>query len=48
VELAVDLLTTSTHGLVVQALFDPTRFPAGRQAELLDAQLAALGDITHA
>lgn len=48
-ETVVDLLTTVTHGLVVQALFDPDRFPPGRQAVLLDAQLAALRrDITHA
>jgi hypothetical protein len=25
-----------THGLVVQALFDPDRFPADRQIQLLD------------
>ncbi|MGK5555148.1 TetR/AcrR family transcriptional regulator [Actinomadura kijaniata] len=31
-----------THGLVVQALFDPERFPPERQAALLDAFLAAL------
>jgi AcrR family transcriptional regulator len=30
------------HGLVVQALFDPSRFPAARQTELLDQFLAAL------
>ncbi|MFI0405198.1 TetR/AcrR family transcriptional regulator [Actinomadura sp. 3N508] len=31
-----------THGLVVQALFDPERFPPGRQIEILDAFLASL------
>ncbi|MDI1463996.1 TetR/AcrR family transcriptional regulator [Catellatospora sp. KI3] len=31
-----------THGLVVQALFDPDRFTAARQTELTDAFLAAL------
>lgn len=30
-------------GLVVQALFSPARFPPGRQTELLDGYLAALG-----
>ncbi|MBV1853683.1 TetR/AcrR family transcriptional regulator [Catellatospora tritici] len=31
-----------THGLVVQALFDPDRFTAARQTELTDGFLAAL------
>ncbi|WP_214409205.1 TetR/AcrR family transcriptional regulator [Sphaerisporangium fuscum] len=31
-----------THGLVVQALFDPERFPPERQTELVDGFLAAL------
>jgi AcrR family transcriptional regulator len=31
-----------THGLVVQALFDPARFPPARQTALLDGFLAAL------
>lgn len=31
-----------THGLVVQALFDPARFPAERQTELADEFLALL------
>ncbi|TMQ81276.1 TetR family transcriptional regulator [Actinomadura soli] len=31
-----------THGLVVQALFDPERFPAVRQTEILDAFLMSL------
>ncbi|WP_243711502.1 TetR/AcrR family transcriptional regulator [Actinomadura sp. KC216] len=31
-----------THGLVVQALFDPERFPPVRQTEILDAFLASL------
>jgi hypothetical protein len=31
-----------THGLVVQALFDPARFPASRQESLLDSFLAGL------
>lgn len=49
-ETTVDLVTSSVHGLVVQALFDPDRFPAARLEELLDALLAAVdpGDITHA
>jgi AcrR family transcriptional regulator len=41
-ETAVDILTAFTHGLVVQALFDPDRFPAERQYAALDALLAAL------
>ncbi|MFF2509005.1 TetR/AcrR family transcriptional regulator [Streptomyces sp. NPDC058067] len=32
-----------THGLVVQALFDPGRFPEGVQAAMLDDFLASLG-----
>lgn len=39
-ETVVDLLTSSVHGLVVQALFDPDRFPADRLEELLDGLLA--------
>jgi hypothetical protein len=31
-----------THGLVVQALFDPDRFPAASQTELVDSFLADL------
>ncbi|HEY0701005.1 MAG TPA: TetR/AcrR family transcriptional regulator [Micromonospora sp.] len=31
-----------THGLVVQSLFDPARFPPERQTELVDAFLAEL------
>jgi len=31
-----------THGVVVQALFDPARFPPARQESLLDAFLARL------
>jgi AcrR family transcriptional regulator len=42
-ETVVDVLTAFTHGLVVQALFDPGRFPASRQYELLDELLARLG-----
>ena len=38
----VDLLTAFTHGLVVQALFDPDRFPAERQYAVLDELLTAL------
>lgn len=30
------------HGLVVQAVFDPERFPAGRQIQLLDEFLGSL------
>lgn len=41
-ETVVDILTAFTHGLVVQALFDPDRFPAERQYDVLDALLAAL------
>jgi AcrR family transcriptional regulator len=35
-------LAAFTHGLVVQALFDPRAFPRKRLAELLDAHLEAL------
>ncbi|WP_028653361.1 TetR/AcrR family transcriptional regulator [Nocardioides halotolerans] len=41
-ETVVDLLTAFTHGLVVQALFDPDRFPAERQYAVLDELLGAL------
>jgi len=41
-ETVVDVLTAFTHGLVVQALFDPERFPAQRQYAVLDELLAAL------
>lgn len=41
-ETVVDVLTAFTHGLVVQALFDPDRFPAERQYAVLDELLAAL------
>jgi hypothetical protein len=41
-ETVVDLLTAFTHGLVVQALFDPERFPAQRQYAVLDELLTAL------
>jgi AcrR family transcriptional regulator len=41
-ETLVDILTAFTHGLVVQALFDPDRFPVDRQYAALDALLAAL------
>jgi AcrR family transcriptional regulator len=41
-ETVVDILTAFTHGLVVQALFDPDRFPAERQYAALDALLVAL------
>jgi AcrR family transcriptional regulator len=41
-ETVVDIVTAFTHGLVVQALFDPDRFPAERQYAVLDALLAAL------
>ena len=41
-ETVVDVLTAFTHGLVVQALFDPDRFPAERQYAVLDDLLAAL------
>jgi AcrR family transcriptional regulator len=42
VEPLVDLLTAFVHGLVVQALFDPARFPAARQEAALDEVLALL------
>ncbi|MEV1100432.1 TetR family transcriptional regulator C-terminal domain-containing protein, partial [Streptomyces sp. NPDC049952] len=32
-----------THGLVVQALFDPDRFPVDVQTAMLDDFLASLG-----
>jgi AcrR family transcriptional regulator len=41
-ETVVEVLTAFTHGLVVQALFDPERFPAERQYAVLDELLAAL------
>lgn len=41
-ETAVDLVTSSVHGLVVQTLFDPERFPVPRLEELLDALLGAV------
>lgn len=41
-ETVVDVLTAFTHGLVVQALFDPERFPAERQYAVLDELLTAL------
>jgi AcrR family transcriptional regulator len=41
-ETVVDVLTAFTHGLVVQALFDPDRFPAERQYAVLDELLTAL------
>ena len=40
-ETAVDLVTSSVHGLVVQALFDPGRFPRDRLEELLDELLVS-------
>lgn len=40
-ELAVRVLAF-THGLVVQALFDPGAFPPDRQGQLVDAFLATL------
>jgi AcrR family transcriptional regulator len=41
-ETVVDILTAFTHGLVVQALFDPDRFPVERQYAVLDELLTAL------
>ena len=41
-EIVVDLVTACTHGLVVQALFDPRRFPVERQYAVLDELLTAL------
>jgi len=42
VEATLDHLTSFTHGLVVQALFAPDRFPPARQAALVDALVHAL------
>ncbi|MFL6074740.1 MAG: TetR/AcrR family transcriptional regulator [Mycobacteriales bacterium] len=39
----VALAAATTHGLVVQALFDPERFPPERQAALLDQFLDSIG-----
>ena len=43
-ETPVDLATVAafTHGLVVQALFDPRTFPRARQVALLDSFLKGL------
>ena len=41
-EVLIDTLTSVTHGLVVQALFDPERFPPGRQVAVLDSVLDGL------
>ncbi len=38
----MDVLTAFTHGVVVQALFDPDRFPVERQYAVLDELLVAL------
>lgn len=38
----LDTLTSFTHGLVVQALFDPARFPPDRQVAVLDSVLDGL------
>lgn len=38
----VDVLTSLTHGLVVQALVDPGAFPPARRADALEAALASL------
>lgn len=42
VDAVVATAAAFTHGLVVQALFDPGGFPARRQIELLDGFLAGL------
>lgn len=39
----VALAAAATHGLVVQALFDPERFPPDRQVALLDHFLDSIG-----
>jgi len=39
----VALVASFTHGLVVQALFDPRRFRPARQVRLLDQMLDAIG-----
>jgi len=39
----VALAAAATHGLVVQALFDPERFPPDRQVALLDQFLDSIG-----
>ncbi|MEU8800488.1 TetR/AcrR family transcriptional regulator [Spirillospora sp. NPDC048819] len=36
IEGLVDTVAAFAHGLVVQALFDPARFPAARQTKILD------------
>lgn len=38
----VDLLTSATHGLVVQVLVDPAAFPAARREAAIDTLLASL------
>lgn len=40
----VTIAAAFAHGLVVQALFDPDRFPPPRQVRLLDRFLGALSD----
>ncbi|WP_205471168.1 TetR/AcrR family transcriptional regulator [Nocardioides sp. SYSU D00038] len=42
VDVVLDLVTAATHGLVVQALLDPGRFPVGRQHAAVDLLLAGL------
>ncbi|MPZ53760.1 MAG: TetR family transcriptional regulator [Acidimicrobiia bacterium] len=41
-ETVIDIVTAFTHGLVVQTLFDPDRFPAERLETLLDSLLATV------
>ena len=45
-ESVVAILTAFTHGLVVQALFDPDRFPVERQYAVLDDLLSADSQLT--
>jgi hypothetical protein len=42
VEDVVATAAAFTHGIVVQALFDPQRFPADRQITLVDRFIAGL------
>ncbi|MCW2752342.1 MAG: TetR family transcriptional regulator [Aeromicrobium sp.] len=49
VETILDVLTAGTHGIVVQALFDPKRFTTRRQRAAIDLLLNGLRgrDATH-
>jgi AcrR family transcriptional regulator len=43
VQTVIDVVTAGTHGIVIQALFDPRRFPARRQYAALELLLDAFG-----